>query len=99
MRKITQQSVAAFIAKTPFSSGNMSVHVTNSDCEMALHGNVIAYYVGNNNIVIRDAGWQTVTTKERLNGLLNTLNLAPIYQKDFIWYRNGEWKGSEVLSV
>jgi len=38
-----------------------------------------------------------VTTKERLNGLLNTLNLAPIYQKDFIWYRNGEWKGSEVL--
>ena len=39
---------------------------------------------------ISNAGWQSNTTKERLNGLPN----VGIYQKNWQWYLNGnEWNG------
>jgi len=47
----------------------------------------------NGDLWINDAGWQTVTTKERLNGF-PTVN---IQQKDFEWFLNGErWDGSKI---
>jgi hypothetical protein len=42
---------------------------------------------------INDAGWQTVTTKERLNGFPS----VNIVQKNFQWFLNGEaWDGSSI---
>lgn len=94
MRKITQQSVNAFIAKRNFSSGNMTVHNHGQVTEMRLHGNLIAEHVHiTGEIFISNAGWTSNTTKERLNGILDAIGEGSggIYQRDFQWY----WKGSE----
>lgn len=95
MRKITRDALAAFVEGRPFSRGNTSVThnaVTGVTC-LLLHGNKIArwntygYY---ETLEITDAGWQTVTTKERLNGIAG----VSITQKNKVWYLNGcEWSG------
>lgn len=55
---------------------------------MDLHGNTIAIYDRAEGLLtIRDAGWTSNTTKERLNGLLTEFNIkGGISQKDFTWY-------------
>lgn len=97
MRKITRQSVNAFITGQPFKGGNMLVEKCDYDgaVTMKLHGNTIAHDTGQE-VFITSAGWQSNTTKERLNGLLQTLNTGGIHQKNFEWFLNdqpwdGEW--------
>ena len=51
--------------------------------EVQLHGNTIAH-IRRDRITIFDGGWQTVTTKARLNWLLN--GMARVFQKDYVWY-------------
>ena len=51
--------------------------------EVKLHGNTIAH-IHRDGITIFDGGWQTVTTKARLNWLLN--GMARVFQKDYVWY-------------
>lgn len=61
--------------------------------EIFLHGNLIARKT-NLGIEITSAGWQTTTTKERLNGLLDQIGVGRIYQKNFNWYLNNKpWNG------
>jgi len=56
---------------------------------LLLHGNVIAQSV-DGILRIQTAGYNTATTKERLNGF-PTVNIV---QKDFQWFLNGEaWNG------
>lgn len=46
--------------------------------------------------VLRTNGWQTVTTKKRLNDF--TPPRVQIYQKDFVWYvRIGSWHGAHKV--
>ena len=95
MRKITRDALAAFVEGVPFNRDNTSVtHCkdTGVTC-LLLHGNKIArwntfgYYA---TLEICDGGWQTVTTKERLNGITG----VSITQKNWVWYLNGaEWSG------
>lgn len=66
---------------------------------LSLHGNDIAIKTGwtgkddHIKTFITNAGWQSNTTKERLNGL----NGVSISQKNFVWYLNGrEWDGSLI---
>ena len=61
--------------------------------DLLLHGNIIAtatkkFINGKyeSSITMDSAGWQTNTTKERLNGLLHHLNAGSIYQKNFQWF-------------
>ena len=89
MRQITKDSVQTMFDNRKMNKQNMSV----SDGVMRLHGNAIAWFNDSENpgqkrktITISDGGWQTVTTKERLNGILDHLNLGHIFQKDFVWY-------------
>jgi len=43
--------------------------------------------------MITNAGWQSNTTKERLNGLSG----VSIYQKNFQWFLNGKpWNGDWI---
>jgi hypothetical protein len=92
-RKITQESVAAFYNDRKFNKSNMSVEITDEGFTLLkLHGNTIAGkdYEGT---WITDAGWETRTTKERLNGL----NDVSIYTKKGQMYLNGEaWDGKKV---
>ena len=52
-----------------------------------LHGNLIAT-VTDNDMTIYDGGWQSVTTKSRLNALCQEFCVKGegIFQKDFAWY-------------
>lgn len=92
MRNITQDSVDALINSREFSRQNMTVTRSHGTpgFNMMLHNNMIAskMYSGCDPVyVLRDAGWQTATTKERLNGVLEAI--APGYrirQKDHVWY-------------
>ena len=84
MRKIEQQMNEAILNRQDFRKDNTEV-ITISDCSFVyLHGNHIAT-VGDT-LDICDAGWQTVTTKSRLNALLNEFaEGCYLFQKNFDW--------------
>ena len=85
MRKIEQQMNEAILNREDFRKDNTEV-ITISDCSFVyLHGNHIAT-VGKT-LDICDAGWQTVTTKSRLNALLNEFaEGCYLFQKNFDWF-------------
>jgi len=92
MRKITKESINAFLNAKKFSKQNMAVEVLPNVTILKLHGNSIAYLYNdpNKTLSIQNCGWFSNTTKERLNALPN----VHIQQKNFIWYLNGEeWNG------
>ena len=85
MRKVEQQMNEAILNRKDFRKDNTEV-ITISDCSFVyLHGNHIAT-VGDT-LDICDAGWQTVTTKSRLNALLNEFaEGCYLFQKNFDWF-------------
>lgn len=90
-RKITKESVAAFLAGRKFNKGNMSVEFDASFWKLKLHGNTIATIDPLRVLSISNAGWASNTTKERLNGLPGVW----VHQKNWKWHLNGnEWDGS-----
>lgn len=94
MRKITRYAVEAFVDGTRFKRDNTEVGKNRHDAaiHLKLHGHTIAMRVGDL-VKIKDAGWQTNTTKERLNGILDAYHSdSYIFQKDFEWFlsRHGE---------
>jgi len=68
MKKITEQAVSAFKSDRGFLSGNTQVRVINGRTELLLFGNVIAKKEGDD-LWINLCGWNTPTTRDRLNGL------------------------------
>lgn len=79
MRKVTRETARAFLAGKPKTVGN-----TETDGQSyELHGNKIAWTHGNWRVLTL-AGWNTVTTRERLNGILDLMNSEwRLSQKDF----------------
>lgn len=68
------------------SSNTQTKHVADTDCTFVwLHNNLIAK-VTPQFVEICDCGWQTPTTKSRLNAILRTLCGAGIYQKNHTWF-------------
>ena len=71
--------------------------------QVKLHGNVIAsFYPATDTFTVSDAGWQTTTTKSRINALLSVFNPAAgrVYSKAFEWYfGDSDWNGEATLSV
>jgi hypothetical protein len=95
MRKITQQAVQAFEEARPFKSGNTQVEVTPNCTIMKLFGNAIAYRYNDpeRTLAITNCGWQSDTTKERLNGIKG----VRISQSAGKWYLDGnEWDGKLI---
>jgi hypothetical protein len=86
-RKVTIEVVSAFLQKRREKKGN-----TETDGRVLyLHGNSIARWTDGGNLEIRSAGWETNTTKERLNGIPN----VNITQKNYEWFLNGKpWERS-----
>ena len=90
MRKVEQQMNEAILYRKDFFKGNTSVenYITETGAREAivkLHGNHIAT-VGDT-LQICDAGWQTVTTKSRLNALCNEFAEGCYeFQKNFDWF-------------
>lgn len=94
MRKITQESVNAFMNWETFSKSNMQVRKETFWYALSLHGNDIAMYnTEYRTISISNAGWFSTTTKERLNGI----PWVSIVQKKGTWYLNWvEWNGDWI---
>lgn len=86
MRQITNNAVNAFIAKQNFGCGNTTVTNNGDKTEMYLFGNLIAYEI-NQNVYISSQGYETSTTRERLNGLVQALECGRVYIKGgSMWY-------------
>ena len=98
MRKITRDACAAFQQAITFDSANTRVSV----CPMFYASSVTLYLQSHaiarrrTNIPgfeITTAGWQTATTKERLNGLPG----VQVYHKNFQLFLNGKlWDGNWI---
>tara|TARA_B100000524_G_scaffold7585_1_gene4741 strand:+ start:68 stop:415 length:348 start_codon:yes stop_codon:yes gene_type:complete len=89
MRKIESQMCQAIQSNIDWKSGNTSVHFDSETgvSIVRLHGNKIAT-VSDDDMTIFDGGWQSVTTKSRLNALCNEFCITGegVFQKDFAWY-------------
>ncbi len=71
-----------------WSSGNTQVVTNDGVSTVYLHGNKIAL-VDDNSMTIFDGGWQSNTTKSRLNALINEFCNGftdGVFQKDFLWW-------------
>ena len=89
MRKIESQMCAAVQSNKNWKSGNTEVTVdkeTNTS-SVYLHGNLIAT-VTDNDMTIYDGGWQTNTTKSRINALCSEFCIAGecVFQENFQWF-------------
>lgn len=103
MRKVTEKAVAAFVAGQNFNSANTKVEVRDGESFLYLHGNMIAHLFNQTNgkkgLFITTCGWETNTTKERLNGVLSSLDLPTISQRNFVWYiGEKEMKGTKIFN-
>ncbi|WDS61071.1 hypothetical protein SBM1_00204 [Synechococcus phage S-BM1] len=89
MRKIEKQMCAAIQANKNWTSGNTAVYFdeTSGVSVVRLHGNKIAE-VSDNDMTIFDGGWQSVTTKSRLNALCDYFCIAGegVFQKNYKWF-------------
>ena len=86
MRKIETQMNNAIRNGSNFSSSNTSVTHDNDEAFVFLHGNHIAT-IKNNSILLFDGGWQSNTTKSRLNALLDEFSYGMrVFQKQFEWF-------------
>ena len=87
MRKIESQMIEAINGNKNWKSGNTEVVTNMGVSTVYLHGNKIAL-VDDTSLTIFDGGWQSNTTKSRLNALCDEYCIAGegVFQKDFLWY-------------
>ena len=93
VRKIERQMCDAIANEQDWRKDNTEViNFYNDDKELVvtsvyLHGNLISE-VTNNAVTIFDGGWQSNTTKSRLNAICNTFCVdgEGIFQKNFEWF-------------
>ena len=105
MRKIEQQMCDAVQSNKNWSSANTMVTIdeeTNTS-SVYLHGNLIAT-VTENDMTIYDGGWQSVTTKSRLNALCDAFCIAGegVFQKNYQWFVRlfvGKINGKDVFKT
>ena len=91
MRKIEEQMNQALRTFSNWSSGNTTVTSTKEEMLVHLHGNHIATLnKATMTINLFDGGWQSNTTKSRLNAILNEFRYGDcsVFQKNFTWFLN-----------
>ena len=90
MRKIEQAMNTAIANSTNWTSGNTTVHFNEEEniSVVRLHGNKIAE-IGEDFLRVFDGGWQTNTTKSRLNAIINRFCNGVtdgVFQKNYEWF-------------
>ena len=87
MRKIESQMNSAIRARRNWSSGNTSVNFDEQNVAYVyLHGNLIAL-ISDRFVRLFDGGWQSNTTKSRLNALLDEFHYgSKVFQRQFNWF-------------
>ena len=91
MRKIETQMNSAIRSRKDWQSGNTRVEITEDQTAIVyLHGNKIAEVDETNVRLFDGGGYQTVTTKSRLNAICYEF-LSPffgVFQKNWNWFVN-----------
>jgi len=88
MRKIERQMNTAIRERRNWAGSNTTVMINdnNNKAKVYLHGNLIAE-VCDEFVAIFDGGWQSVTTKSRLNALLDEFRPhVGVVQRNFDWF-------------
>jgi len=95
MRKVTASAIQSFNNNESRAHGSNTRTYFDKDTKttyLFLHENLIAKKE-NGKLFITNAGWQSNTTKERLNAI----DGVSIYQKNWVWYLNDKaWDGSLI---
>ena len=88
MRKVEEQMNQAIRYRRNWAGSNTMVRVYKEVIEVFLHGNHIASVdTATNNLTLFDGGWQSNTTKSRLNALLDEFAYGTrVFQKQFEWF-------------
>jgi len=101
LRKIEQQMNNAISNNMNWQSANTAVTFDpdTNESTVYLHGNKIAE-VGDNYIRLFDGGWQSNTTKSRLNAILTEHGIAGegVFQKNYEWFVR-LYNGTEFFTV
>ena len=105
MRKIERQMNAAISEERDWKNANTEVINFYDDekqlvvTSVYLHGNLIAE-VDDNGIKLFDGGWQSNTTKSRLNAILSAHGIGGegVFQKNFEWFIR-LWNGEEFVTT
>ena len=95
MRKIESEMIAAINNNQDWKSANTEVihtcdNVNPPVSHVYLHGNKIAE-VGDDFLKLFDGGWQSKTTKSRLNALLSEFGYTCGTKQEFIFQKQFEW--------
>ena len=89
MRKIESQMIAAIHNNQNWSNANTTVHFNEEEnvSIVRLHGNKIAE-IDDDSMTIFDGGYQSVTTKSRLNALCDEFCITGegVFQKNYQWF-------------
>jgi len=95
MRKIERLMNAAITDSKDFKLDNTEVISCTHVSDVYLHGNLIAR-IGETYIELFDGGWQSATTKSRLNAILSAFGMdgERVFQKNFQWFVN--YNGSPI---
>lgn len=86
MRKIDEQARDAFMNRKRFKSPNTEVKIVDGDSHLYLFGHLIAK-LENDDLLINHCGWETKTTKSRLNSLPGVK--IKIVKGDFMLHKMG----------
>jgi len=92
IRKIESEMIAAITNNQDWQSANTSVHF-NEETNVSivrLHGSKIAE-VGDDYLTLFDAGYQTKTTKSRLNAILGEFGYTCGTKREYIFQDQFEW--------
>lgn len=105
-RIIEQQIIRAISNETDWRKDNTSVvvipgtHSYQKEIQVKLHGHKIARIFPGDRIILSSCGWETKTTKSRLNSILHHYNLGGIFQKDYVWYCDkGEFEDNMEFAI
>ena len=90
MRKIESEMIAAVKGNINWSKDNTSVIIEDGVSKVYLHGNKIAE-VGDDFLKLFDGGYQSKTTKSRLNALLSEFGYTCGTKQEYIFQKQFEW--------
>jgi len=88
MRQIEKNMNSAIWSKKNWAGSNTTVITEDDISTVMLHGNHIAtYYHDTKELALFDGGWQSNTTKSRLNALCAEFAMGfGVFQKNWEWF-------------
>ena len=98
MRKVEEQMNYAIRHRKNWAGSNTTVRCfkengITTEVNVLLHGNCIAWLdTATNDLFVSSCGWETVTTKSRLNAIADEFGLGGIFQKNWQWYHTKDNK-------